>query len=375
MFSRRADWDLTPNPLTARARALRAAGAELVDLTSGNPTACGLGQTVATVLAPLVSAGALRYAPHPAGLQAAREAVCAYYAEHGVRVRPDRVLLTASTSEAYAVLFKLLGDPGDRVLVPRPGYPLFELLLRLEGLEPQPYARASVRGVRGGLEGGAIAVLAVHPDNPTGRYLRDAESAGIVDLCRRHGAAVIVDEVFLDYALGPRQPQTHAGASDALCFTLSGLSKVCGLPTHKLGWIVVGGPERLAADAMARLEVMYDTYLSVATPVQHALPALLAARGGFQAAVMARVRANRQALEAAGVPLAEAEAGWAAVIVLPDGTDDEAVALDLVDRLGVLVHPGYLFDYQRTARLVVSLLPAEEVFSEGVRRLAAGLTL
>ena len=362
MFSRRTGWDLTENALAEERRRFRG---DLLDLTAANPSACGLGPRSADALAPLRDPRGCRYHPTPRGLPEARAAVAAYYADAGAPVSVDQVLLTASTSEAYAFLFKLLADPGDRVLIPRPSYPLFDYLAGLEGLQVQHYPAGAPRGVRRGLEGGATCVVAVHPNNPTGATLDEPERSEITDLCARHGAALVVDEVFRDFAPGCH---TFAGATACLTFTLSGLSKVCGLPGHKLGWIVASGPH--ADAALARLDIIADTFLSVGTPVQVALPALLAGRHAFQRRMLARVERNFDALRTTVADVAPRGGMWSAVVGLPEGVEDSAAALTLLRRHGVLVHPGFLFDFPTPDRLVVSLLPEPAVFDRAMEALA-----
>ncbi len=294
------------------------------------------------------------YSPDPRGMLSAREAVVDYYGDLGVSLSPASVVLTASTSEAYSWLFTMLASPGERILTPRPSYPLFGALAQLAGVELVPYsADDPVRGVRAGLEGGAVAVIAVHPNNPTGQYARcQGEVAALV---RRHGAALIADEVFYDFGLATQRPPTHAAASECLTFTLSGLSKVVGLPGFKLGWVVATGPG--AERALEALEFLADTFLSVNVVAQHALPSLLAGRRVFQERVLRRLDENLRRL---GPRFTPPEGGWTACLPLPPGANDEHRALDLLAQ-GVLVHPGYFFDFEpdRPA-LVLSLLTPPE---------------
>ena len=289
MFSTRVPHDSEKNPLMAEVEARRARGERVLDLTETNPTRVGFRYETEAILAAWARPEALLYEPSPRGLPAARAAVAAYYRDHGREVDPDTVFLTASTSEAYAFVFKLLADPGDEILVPQPSYPLFEHLTALEGLVPVPYRlaftptegwsldRASVRAAMGPR---TRAIVAVSPNNPTGSYLAPEESAFLSETCAARGAGLIVDEVFLDYPREGRagSPEAPRETSDALTFTLSGLSKVVALPQVKLGWIVVSGPGPIAAEACERLDLVTDTYLSVGTAVQHAAPELLARR-------------------------------------------------------------------------------------------------
>jgi alanine-synthesizing transaminase len=352
----------------AIARALRARTAPFIDLTLSDPGAAGL-PTGPAALPP-----APLYEPNPRGLLAAREAVAAL---HGVP--PGRVLLTASTSEAYSWLFKLLCDAGDEVLVPEPSYPLFAYLTALEAVRAVPYALRWDGEWR--LDPEALqfsqrtrAVLAVSPGNPTGAYLKEDERAALSTLCSGHGCALIVDEVFADYPAGPdpRRARTAAAYGDVLSFALSGLSKVAGLPQLKLGWIAAAGPG--AEEALDRLELIADTYLSVSTPVQLAAPALLANRHRFQRAVNERLARNRAALQAArpaDAPwdILRAEGGWSEVLSVPRSRSEEEWALSLLDA-GVLVHPGYFFDFPSAAHLVLSMIVPEADFARGASILA-----
>lgn len=355
----------------AIARALRARTGPFIDLTLSNPGAARL------PAGPAALPPAPIYQPHPRGLLAAREAVAAL---HGVPA--DRVLLTASTSEAYSWLFKLLCDAGDEVLVPEPSYPLFGYLTALESVRAVPYELRWDGEWR--LDSAALrfsrrtrAVLAVSPGNPTGAYLKEDERTSLAQLCREHGCVLIVDEVFADYPAGPdpRRARTAAAYDDVLSFALSGLSKVAGLPQLKLGWIAAGGPG--ADDALDRLELIADTYLSVSTPVQLAAPALLANRHPFQRAVNERLARNRAALaraRPAGAPwdILRAEGGWSEVLSVPRSRGEEEWALSLLEA-GVLVHPGYFFDFPSGAHLVLSMIVPEEDLASGAAILAGQL--
>ena len=388
MFSERTHWDLRPNRLAERLTARRAAGARILDLTESNPTRAGL-PCPDDILAALARAEARRYEPRPFGLPAAREAVAADFARRGFPVGPDRIVLSASTSEAYAFLFKLLCDPGDEVLVPRPGYPLFEFLATLESVRVLPYPLAydgewhlDLSALRDALGPRTRAVVAVSPHNPTGACLRRDERDALETLCARRGVALVSDEVFADYTFRdePRRAASVARDGPALAFALGGLSKSCGLPQLKLAWTAVTGPEPLRRDALARLEVVADTYLSVSTPVQVAAPELLSRREELSAPIRARVRANLEALRAAigaGCPatLLEPEGGWSAVLRVPATRTEEERVTRLLEERDVLVHPGYFFDFPHEAFLVLSLLAPEAELAEGVSRVLADLVL
>jgi hypothetical protein len=381
VLSRRTQWDRTPNALARLLERKRREGARLIDLTETNPTRVGL-DPPADLLAPLADPGNLRYEPDPLGLAAARAAVSADLDRRGPPVAAERIVLTASTSEAYAFLFKVLCDPGDVVAVPRPSYPLFDYLAGLESVELHAYEmvydgewRLDTRSLAAAVAERTRAIVVVNPNNPTGSFLKRDEAAALREAAARAGAAIISDEVFGDYAFAAdaRREGSLAAETAVLTFALGGLSKSCGLPQLKLAWIAVGGPPAQAGEALARLEVVADTYLSVATPVQRAVAGLLARRAELQAPIASRVARNLATLErrARGTPatLLRAEGGWSAVLQVPATVSEEERALELLDRHGVIVHPGYFFDFPREAFLVVSLLPRPEDFDEGTDRL------
>jgi len=376
-YSRRLPWTAAENAISC---ALRDRREPYLDLTESNPTRAGL--LPAVQLGALADVRALRYEPHPKGLLAAREAVAAYYADsRGAAVDPERIVLTASTSEAYGLLFKLLCDPGDCVLVPEPSYPLLGLLTALEGVQAVPYPLRFDGEWH--LDAAAVqfpprvrAVLAVSPGNPTGAFLKQAERAALAERCASAGCALICDEVFADFALvaDPLRVPTAVAYDDVLAFALSGLSKVCGLPQLKLAWCAVSGPPDEVSRAVQRLELIADTYLSVGTPVQLAAGQLLRGRHDFQRRVIDRVRSNRAALlraRSAAAPwdVLPAEGGWSAVLSVPRSRSEDAWVLALLEE-GVLVQPGYFFDFPSEAHLVVSLLAPEGDFSRAAAALA-----
>ena len=384
MFSSRIPV-LRSNRLARALSHVLSSGSPLDDMTASNPTTLQLPYPT-HLLTALASPEGLAYAPAPFGLFAAREAVAAYLEQRGVSVSADRVILTASTSEAYSLLFKVLCDPADVVLVPRPSYPLVDHLTRLEAVVPSAYGleyhgrwELDVDSLRRAIVPRARAVLIVTPNNPTGSYVTSGEVDAIRGLAVRHGLAIISDEVFEEYPLddsgGGRAGQL-VDTTDALTFTLGGLSKCAGLPQLKLGWVLVGGPERLVKAALARFEMVCDSYLSVATPVQLAVDRLLAQTRPVVAAIRERVRTNYHTLRqlAARFPACRVltvEAGWYAVIQVPAIRSEEALALELLRRDGVLVHPGYFFDFPREAFVVVSLLPLSDVFTSAMTRVLA----
>ena len=379
MFSNRLPPTTELNAISRALADLRCAGTRIADLTESNPTRVALPYP-AGILDALSDARALEYDPHPFGLRSAREAVARDCARRGADVNPEHVVLSASTSESYSWLFKLLCNPGDAVLVPQPSYPLFEHLTRLEGLSVAPYALhyhgrweidfATVAAAPAHVR----AMLVVSPNNPTGSYLTGSELEHSVAICRERGWALIADEVFADYALEAENPLTDIAArAGILSFTLGGASKSLGLPQVKLGWAVAGGPPAERDAALAALELIADTFLSVSTPVQIAAPALLRRGADVRAAIHDRVRRNlSRARELVrqypACELLRAEGGWAVPLRVPATRSEEELVLDLLRQAHVLVHPGYFFDFPREAFLVVSLLPVERVFDDALSR-------
>ncbi len=384
-FSVRSAFDAHPNALTIALDRARAGGRPLLDLTVSNPTDAGIPYDAARILPALADPRALRYEPRPFGLEIGREAVARdVTALAGVPVDPSQVLLTASTSEAYAFLLKVLCDPGDEVLVPHPSYPLFEHLFAFEAARMVPYPLVYDGAWHIDLDRIAAlrrehprarAVLVVSPNNPTGSFLKRDELAALGAL----GLPIIADEVFATYVLdgdGARARSVLESA-DALVFSLGGLSKLAALPQMKVAWTVARGPEPLLREALSRLELIADTFLSVGTPVQHALPALLASRAQAHDAIAARTRRNlahlRVTLAQASSPatLLRAEGGWYATLRLPRTQSEASWVLDLLEKDGVYVHPGAFFDFADEAFVVLSLLTPEATFAEGVARLIA----
>ncbi|MDA1183937.1 MAG: pyridoxal phosphate-dependent aminotransferase [Acidobacteria bacterium] len=380
MFSGRLPPHAEQNALSTALAALQAQGASIVDLTDSNPTHTAIPYPD-DLLASLGDSEGLRYEPHPFGLPAARAAVAADQRRRGALVDPARVVLTSSSSEAYSWLFKLLCNPGEGVLVPQPSYPLFEHLTALDGVRMHPYA-LEYHG-RWAIDIDAIAaapadvraVLVVSPNNPTGSYIDEDELRRLSAVCRERRWALIADEVFADYPLDVTDPLTDIAARDqVLSFTLAGLSKSVGLPQLKLGWCIVGGPPRERDAALAALELIADSYLSVGTPVQLALPALLDVGSRVRSAIQERIRVNLAALHAVvrGFPacdLLRTEGGWSAVVRVPATRTEEQLALDLLGAERILVHPGYFFGFPRESHLVVSLLPPPDVFESAIARM------
>ncbi len=377
MFSSRVP-ELVPNRW---AQALAATEPEL-DLTVSNPTVVGLPYPQ-DLLEPLAHPRGLVYRPEPAGLREAREAVAARYRASGLPVQGDHVLLVASTSEAYGLLAKLLCEPGEGFLVPQPSYPLFEHLLRAEGCRAFPYplpeeARFHLDAARISHHPEARAVVVVQPNNPTGTVVSEGEWEDLVALCRQQGWALVADEVFWEFASGEGFRRSFAGNPACLTFTLGGLSKLVGLPQLKVGWVVVSGPPELAREAFARLEFLADTYLSVATPTQQALPEILSRAEVVTTAIRHRLSENLELLarHVAALPFLELlppEGGWSAVLRYPAVVSEEELVLALLRDEGVAVYPGYFFDFPREGFLVASLLVAPETLAEGLRRLSSSL--
>ncbi len=416
MFSRRTNWNLATNAYTRAIEEHRREGRDLLDLTASNPTTVGLHYDQNKLLRALAKPQALAYEPSPKGLLPAREAIAGYYAERGVEISADDLILTTSTSEGYSFLFRLLCEPGDAVLVPTPSYPLFDFLADLQDVKLVPYELVYDHGWQMDFhsleqaqsvgsdpviqlrndKGGAPrkpsicrAVLVVHPNNPTGSFVKPAEAAELARLCTHNELAIIADEVFLDYSL-KTSPQGEVsapsfasgfgakGGNDALTFTLSGLSKIAGLPQMKVAWIAVSGPDELKREALNRLEVIADTYLSMNAPVQWAIPAMLEERASIQRQLMARIGDNLAELDRqlAGQKLCtrlEVEGGWYVILRVPVTGSDEELAIALLRRTGVLVQPGHFYDLARDGYFVVSLITPEESFRAGIQRLLQSL--
>jgi alanine-synthesizing transaminase len=385
-FSERTNWNLAENDLTAAIRERRASGRELLDLTQSNPTHCGFAYDAAALLAPLHNPEALHYEPDPLGMITAREAVARYYADAGASIPLDRICLTTSTSEAYSFLFRLLCNPGDEVLVASPSYPLFDFIAKLDDVELRQYPllydpnadlatgqgwSIDLHALEASITARTRAIIVVHPNNPTGNFASPDERAALETLCAKRNLALIVDEVFLDYALSTPQPSFATGESPCLTFVLSGISKVCGLPQMKASWIATRGPSSLVAEAMQRIEIIADTFLSMNAPIQHALPAWLAARHAIQQQIHDRMRTNlallNVQLQGTSIQLLALQAGWTAILRVPrtiSGTEFVQAALDR----GVLVQPGDFYGLG-DARAVVSLLTQPETCAAGLKLL------
>jgi alanine-synthesizing transaminase len=395
MFADRTNWDLTPNALSVALAAHRASGKPLLDLTVSNPTECGFVYDDEAILAALANPAAMRYDPDPRGLLSAREAVSRYYAERGDSVPPDGIVLTTSTSEAYSHVFRLLCNAGDEVLVPQPSYPLFDFLADLQDVRLVRYPliydhgwQIDFHALQQAITPRTRGVIVVNPNNPTGNFCKPQEMAQLNEICAARGMAMIADEVFLDYSLSEAQPQPQSFAANpqALTFTMSGISKICGLPQMKAAWLVSSGPEALRTAALARLEVIADTYLSMNAPVQHALPVMLQTQHAFQPQLLGRVRQNLAELDRQlaayknlpSEPSAESSAqgiwrrlqcagGWYAVLQLAANQSSDELAMRLLDERGVYFHPGHFYEFAEERFVVLSLITAAGDFAEGLR--------
>ncbi len=380
MFAERTNWNLAGNRLSEALARHRASGKRLLDLTASNPTECGFAYDGEMILAALRNRAALRYEPNPKGLQSARLAVTEYYSALGARVSADDIFLTTSTSEAYSYAFRLLCNPGDELLIPAPSYPLFSFLADVLDVKLVRYPLVYDHGwqidfhsLREAATPRTRGVIVVNPNNPTGHFVKANESRALNDICAERDLAIIADEVFLDFGLGA-PPLTLATNNHALTFVMSGLSKVAGLPQMKMAWLVANGPATLKTQAIEKLEIIADTYLSANAPVQLAAPSFLEQRGGFQKQLMTRVRRNleeldRQLAAQKNCSRLQVEGGWYVVLRVPATRSDEELTLILLESRDVYVHPGHFFDFPTDGYLILSLIAGEDEFAEGVHRI------
>jgi len=382
MFAERTAWNLTANRLSEALARFRESGEKLLDLTASNPTECGFQYDGASILKALITPIVLKYHPDPRGLRTARKAVNEYYARRGETLALDDLFLTTSTSEAYSFAFRLLCNPGDQVLVPTPSYPLFDFLASIQDVKLVRYPliydhgwQIDFHALEQALTPRTRAVIVVHPNNPTGHFAKATEIKKLNELCAAHNLALIADEVFLDFSFAGNSSHSFLQNRDALTFTTSGVSKISGLPQMKLAWLAVSGPKAEKKEALGRLEVIADTFLSMNAPVQAAAATLLAQRHGFQQQLMARAKENlaeldRQLVEQTSCARLEVEGGWYAVLRVPAVRTDEELALDLLED-GVYVHPGHFYDFPGEGFIVVSLIAQERDFGEGLEKLFA----
>ncbi len=390
MFSKRTDWKLEENAYTRALRCHKQSGKSVLDLTASNPTTCGFQYDQAAILSALNAKQALQYDPEPKGLASARAAVVDYYRRQNppVRLDPERLILTTGTSEAYSFLFRLLCEPGDEIAIAQPSYPLFDFLAAIQDVKLCPFRlvydhgwQIDFHGMQEAIGARTRAILLVHPNNPTGNFVGADEAGQLQAICKERNLALVVDEVFLDYRISTRNSQrrrhgTFASSESALTFVLSGLSKIAALPQMKVGWIAASGPDALVHDAMARLEIISDTYLSLSAPMQHALPVLLDQRANMQRQILDRIEVNltqldqslaRQSL----VSRLEMEGGWYVVLRVPAVQSDEELAIRLLEEHSVLVQPGHFYEFADEGYLIISLLTPGDQFAEGMRRLLA----
>ncbi|MGA8220701.1 MAG: pyridoxal phosphate-dependent aminotransferase [Candidatus Acidiferrales bacterium] len=381
MFSDRTNWPLQSNRLSQALALHRVTGKPLLDLTASNPTTVGFKYDPRAFARALSIAATRPYEPDAKGLLLARRAVAAYYAARKMKIPVDDIILTTSTSEAYSFVFRTLCNPGDEILVPEPSYPLFDFLADVQDVRLVRYPllydhgwQIDFHALELAITPRARGVIVVHPNNPTGHFCKPKESAKLNEICSARGMALIADEVFLDFALRGRKRPSFAANSAALTFTMSGLSKICGLPQTKASWLITSGPQELKAQALARLEIIADTFLSMNAPVQWAIPTFLKKRRGFQKQLMSRVRKNLAELDEQlaaqkACTRLEVEGGWYVTLRVPATRSDEDLAIELLTKKGVSVHPGHFYDFPNDGYLVVSLITPERIFAKGTKRL------
>src|SRR6267378_3562121 len=378
MFAKRTNWNLTQNRLSEALAAHRAAGKPLIDLTVSNPTECGFEYDSSAILDALRNPAALAYEPNPRGLESARRAVAGYYADREEMVSADDIFLTTSTSEAYSYVFRTICDPGDELLIPSPSYPLFDFLADIQDVSLVRYPllydhgwQIDFHALEQAITPRTRGVIVVHPNNPTGHFAKNVEMAKLNSICSAREMAIIADEVFLDFTLEENRPASFSANRGAPTFTLSGLSKISGLPQMKAAWLIAGGPQQWRSEALARLEVIADTYLSVNAPVQLAIPGFLEQCHAFRKQVISRVRRNlaeldRQLAMQKTCSRLTVEGGWCAVLRAPATRSDEDLAIELLTAKGVLVHPGHFYDFPSDGFLVISLITGGTAFAKGI---------
>jgi len=384
MFASRTNWNLKPNRLAEALERHKSSGRRLLDLSASNPTESGFNYDAPAILQALGNPQSLQYHPDPRGLKSARQSVVDYYAERGEHISIDDLLLTPSTSEAYSFIFRLLCNPGDELLIPTPSYPLFDFLADVNDVKLARYPlfydhgwHIDMHALKHAVTPRTRGVIVVHPNNPTGHFTRLEEVAELNQICSANQMAIIADEVFLDFSLGSAVKSFVANA-EALTFTMSGISKISGLPQMKLAWLVASGPKPVKREALARLEMIADTYLSLNAPIQLAAPVLLQARAAFQRQLMARMRTNLAELDAQiakekRFDRLNVEGGWYAVLRVPATRPDEELAIELLEKHDVYVHPGHFYDFPGDGYLVVSLITPEQDFHEGVARMLSAV--
>ncbi|MGD0402001.1 MAG: pyridoxal phosphate-dependent aminotransferase [Candidatus Acidiferrales bacterium] len=381
MFAGRTNWNLHSNRLSEALAKHRAAGKPLLDLSASNPTECGFDYDRQSILQALSTPESLSYDPEAKGLLSARRAVAEYYSALEIIVPAEDIILTTSTSEAYSFAFRVLCNPGDELLIPEPSYPLFSFLADIHDVKLVGYPllydhgwQIDFHALQNAITARTRGVIVVNPNNPTGHFCKYPEMEKLNEICSSRQVAIIADEVFLDFHLAATQQPSFAANKGSLTFTMSGLSKISGLPQMKAAWLIASGPEDLKSEALARLEVIADTFLSMNAPVQRAMPVFLQLRRGFQKQVLARVRKNladldKQLSAQNSCARLNLEGGWYAVVRVPATRSDEDLAIDLLNAQGVYVHPGHFYDFPTDGYLIVSLIAPERDFSEGIKRL------
>jgi alanine-synthesizing transaminase len=381
MFADRTNWNLKSNRLSEALAKHRAANRPLLDLTVSNPTESGFVYDPGSILQALANPGSLSYDPEPKGLLSAREGIVEYYSAHDVVLPLENVILTTSTSEAYSFTFRVLCNPGDEVLIPEPSYPLFSFLADIHDIKLTSYPllydhgwQIDFHSLQQTITPRTRGVIVVNPNNPTGHFCKAVEMEKLNEICSSRQLAIIADEVFLDFHLEARRPSSFAANDTSLTFTMSGLSKIAGLPQMKIAWLITSGPEPLKTQALSRLEVIADTFLSMNTPVQLAIPRFLELRHGFQNQLMTRVRRNLAKLDAqlaaqSSCSRLEVEGGWYAALRVPVTRSDEDLAIELLSTQEIYVHPGHFYDFPADGYLIVSLITPAEDFDEGIKRL------
>jgi alanine-synthesizing transaminase len=381
MFSHRTNWNLDRNQLSEALAKHHATNKPLIDLTRSNPTECAFNFRTNEILQAFNNPAMLRYQPHAQGLPQAREAVVAYCRARRTQIPIDDIFLATSTSEAYSFLFRLLCNPGDEVLIPHPGYPLFNFLADIQDVTLVRYPllyddgwQIDFHALQQSVSPRTRAIAVVHPNNPTGHFCKPAEIQQINEIAAAHRLAIISDEVFLDFSFSSVPPATFAANSSALTFTVSGISKICGLPQMKVAWLIASGPESLKIQAISRLEMIADTYLSMNAPVQLALTALLDQRHSFREQWLQRAQTNLTRLDellASKVICSrlQLEGGWYAVLKTPLTATSEDLAVKLLETRGVYVHPGNFYEFPSSGYLIISLITPPDEFSSGITSL------
>jgi alanine-synthesizing transaminase len=381
MFAGRTNWNLHSNRLSEALAKHRATGKRLLDLSASNPTECGFEYDRQAILKALSNPESLSYDPAPKGLLSARRAVAEYYSAPKIVVPVEDIILTTSTSEAYSFAFRVLCNPGDELLIPEPSYPLFSFLADIHDVKPVGYPllydhgwQIDFHALQQSITARTRGVIVVNPNNPTGHFCKPGEMEKLNEICSSRQIAIIADEVFLDFHLAATRPCSFAANTGSLTFTMSGLSKISGLPQMKAAWLIASGPEESKTEALARLEVIADTFLSMNAPVQRAMPVFLELRHGFQKQVLTRVHKNlaeldKQLSAQSSCARLDMEGGWYAVIRVPATRSDEDVAIELLNAQGVYVHPGHFYDFPTDGYLIVSLIALESDFNEGIKRL------